>query len=134
MGIDLGVLMAAKEVVALRFGIGIGGPFPVSASRYRHLGSQSYCVFGEVCSCSLKVVIWSDLGVLMAAKEVGALRFGIGMAGPFPVSASRYRHLVSQSPCVFGVFCSCSLKAVIWSDLGVLMAAKAVSYSHFRSH
>jgi len=106
---DLGVFMVAKEVGAVRFGIVIGDLFPASASRYRHLGSPSPCVFGEVCSCSLKVVIWSDLVVLMAAKEVGAVRFGIGIGGPFPASASRYRHLGSRSLCVLGEVCSCSV-------------------------
>ncbi len=57
--------------------------FSASASRYRHLGSQSPCVFGEVWSCSLKVVSWIDLIVFMAAKEVGPARFGIGIGGSF---------------------------------------------------
>ena len=94
---DLGVSLTVKVIGAVRFGIVIGGLFLAAASRYRHLGSQSICVFGEVWSCSLKVITWSDLGVLMVAKEVGAVRFGIGIGGLFPASASRYRHLGSQS-------------------------------------
>ena len=59
------MLMVAYVIGAVRFGVGIWGLFPASASRYRHLGSQFPCGFGEVWSCSLKIVSWSDLGVLM---------------------------------------------------------------------
>ena len=94
--------MVVYVIGADRFGIGIGGLFPASASRYRHLGSQSPCVFGEVCSRSFIFGSRRNLGVLMVVYVIGAVRFGIVIGGLFPAPASRYRHLGSQSPCVFG--------------------------------
>ena len=76
-----------------RFRVAIGVPFPASASRFCDFGSRCPCVFEEVCSCSVKVVSWSNLSIPMAAEGIssGQFRISIGVSS-MAVYASALAH------------------------------------------